>query len=101
MSNVVKWTIIVGCFVTLIALLFTFSEYILAQSELTLRLSGIVELISEFLSVAGSVLLTARRLLNNFFPSDLVTIVISITIFKPLILWIVDAAISVVHMIYK
>ena len=64
-------------------------------------LSNFTELATEFFNTAGSILTYARRLVNNFLPARLVTIVIALSIFRKPLYLVIEAATMIIRAIYK
>ena len=100
MSDVAKWAILGAAVIAVIALVVAL-PFLSYYVEGVGWLNNFTELASEFVNTAGSVLTFARRLVNNFLPARLVTIVIVLNIFRKPLYFVIEAATMIFKAIYK
>lgn len=97
MSDVVKWAIIIGVCVVCVGLLVSF----LVASD---YLNGIGMSLAEANAWLGNYsvyLVQGRKLLNNFFPPNVLTIALWFALFYKLAEWTISLARIVIDAIYK
>ena len=100
MSDVAKWAILAAAIAAVISLIIAL-PFLAYYLEGVGWLNNFTELAGEFLNTVGDVFVFARRLVNNFLPARLVTIVIALSIFRKPLYLVIEAATMIVKAIYK
>lgn len=100
MSDVVKWAAIAALIVVLIGVVMSTPVFdtIVEGNQF---LNTFDSYVSDFLNTAGDLLVYARKLVNWFLPSKLVTITIILTISRRPLYLILELASNVVKALYK
>ena len=89
MADVAKWALLT---VFLVALIATVIPLVPGLIEANSAIANLSSSLNSALGSVSSILLTARKLLNNFLPASLVSIVLSMSIGRRLVFFVIDTA---------
>ena len=89
MADVAKWALLT---VFLVALIATVIPLVPGLIEANSAIANLSSSLNAALGSVSSILLTARKLLNNFLPASLVSIVLSLSIGRRLVFFVIDTA---------
>lgn len=89
MADVAKWALLT---VFLVALIATVIPLVPGLIEANSAIANLSSSLNAALGSVSSILLTARKLLNNFLPASLVSIVLSMSIGRRLVFFVIDTA---------
>lgn len=89
MADVAKWALLT---VFLVALIATVIPLVPGLIEANSAIGNLSSSLNAALGSVSSILLTARKLLNNFLPASLVSIVLSMSIGRRLVFFVIDTA---------
>lgn len=97
MSDLLKWGILLGVFLVLITSLLSVADMV---SELAF-FEGVNKAITQGVSVAFPILLEGRKLLNNFFIPEILSVLLYFSIFLPFLRLSARISTAIVRFIYK
>lgn len=100
MSDLVKWGILAALLVTFVITLFAF-PHIGIYTQGVNALESINDVVGEPLAKISEYLLYARKLINNFAPAPLVSIVIVLSIIRKPLFLALESVTAFIRAIYK